>query len=289
MKALICITTSNRSLAVKTFVWDYIVFCRNNPNYDFVVSLDGHDNKTIKFCNKHNIPIVYSEAQEGVGLSKNRILNAFSKYDHYFFIEDDVGLIDEAVFDIHIKVAQELNVQHMSLFPEERIGGKVQEITLKDGEKVICCMFGGAPFNYFTRMGIDRVGGFHTSFARYRRFGHTEHSYRFINAGLAEYPFYVLSDCLHGYLRWSDPVSVTKIKVNVINRLFIEEHELIEQKLAHFPLMTVASFHAPDTLDLSQAKKPLCTGVYRVQFETYIAALSTYRLIKKMWSSPDGR
>ena len=289
MKALICITTANRSLAVKTFAWDYITFCQANPDYDFVVSLDGHDEKTIAFCHRHKIPIVYSEAQEGVGLSKNRILSIFSDYDHYFFVEDDVGLLDAAVFDLHVKAAHELNVPHMSMFPEERIGGNSHEITLKDGLRVSCCMFGGAQFNYFTKRGLDKVGGFHTCFAKYRRFGHTEHSYRFVNAGLADYPFYVLSDCLHGYLRWSDPVSVTKIKVDTINRLFVEEHELIAQKLAYFPLTTLAPFHAADTLDLSQAKRPLSNGIYRIMFEANIAVLFAYRLIKKVWSRNNAR
>ncbi len=284
MKALICITTANRSLAIKTFGWDYVAFCQSNPRYDFVVSLDGDDSQTITFCHKHKIPIVYADSREGVGLSKNRILATFRDYEHYFFIEDDVGLLDAAVFDLHVKAADELNVPHMSLFPEDRIGDKTYEITLKDGQRVICCMFGGAPFNYFTKSGIDTVGGFHTCFAKYRRFGHTEHSYRFVNAGLADYPFYVLNDCLHGYLRWSDPVSVTKIKVDTINRLFVEEHELIAQKLVYFPLTTLAPFHAPDSLDLSQAKRPLLSGIYRMIFETNIAALFAYRLIKKMWS-----
>jgi hypothetical protein len=284
MKALICITTANRSLAVKTFAWDYITFCQTNPDYDFVVSLDGHDEKTIAFCNRHKIPIVYSEAQEGVGLSKNRILRIFSDYDHYFFVEDDVGLLDDAVFGLHIKAAQELSVHHMSLFPEERILEKRKELQLTNGFTVYCSLFGGAQFNYFTKTGINTVGGFHAQFAKYRRFGHTEHSYRFVNAGLAEYPFYVLSDCLHGYLRWSDPVSVTKIKVDTVNRLFVEEHELIAQKLAYFPLATLAPFHVPDSLDLSQAKRPLLNGIYRMLFEANIAALSVYRLIKKAWS-----
>lgn len=289
MKALICITTSNRSLAIKTFVWDYLAFCQSSSNYDFVVSLDGPDDETIGFCKKHHIPLVCSDAREGVGLSKNRILATYREYDHYFFIEDDVGLLNSSVFDRTIKAAEELRVHHMSLFPEERIGDRAGDITLKDGSRVICSLFGGAPFNYFTKKGIDAVGGFHPCFAKYRRFGHTEHSYRFVNAGLAEYPFYMLSDCLHGYLRWSDPVSVTKIKVDTINRLFVEEHELIARKLAHFPVTTLAPFHAPDSLDLSQAKRPLLNGIYRVLFEANIAALFAYRLMKKVWSRNNAR
>lgn len=200
------------------------------------------------------------------------------------FVEDDVGLLNSAVFDLHIKAAQELNVHHMSLFPEERIFGKQKELRLINGFTVYCSLFGGAPFNYFTKTGIDTVGGFHTCFAKYRRFGHTEHSYRFVNAGLADYPFYVLSDCLHGYLRWSDPVSVTKIKVDTVNRVFIEEHDLMGQKLAHFPVVTLSSFRVPDNLDLSNATQSVFRAIHRLLFEFNIAALSAYRQIKRLWS-----
>lgn len=285
MKALICITTSNRSLAIKSFAWDYISFCQNHPEYDFLISLDGDDKETIKFCERHKIPLVYSQKREGVGLSKNRVLTAYPDYDHYFFIEDDVGLLDGRVFDLHIQAAKELGIHHMSLFPEERIRQQVKEIILSNGQRVICAMFGGAPFNYFTKIGIETVGGFHTCFAKYRRFGHTEHSYRFVNAGLAEYPFYIIKECLNGYLAWNDPVSVTNIKVKSVNKLFVEEHELIEQKLTYFPLTTLAPFKIPINIDTSNIKKPIFIRLYRLLFEAYMFALSIYRLLKKIKSN----
>jgi len=285
MKALICITTSSRSLAIKSFAWDYIAYCQSHPEYDFLISLDGDDKETIKFCERHKIPLIYSKEREGVGLSKNRVLSTYPDYDHYFFIEDDVGLLDARVFDLHIQAAKELNIHHMSLFPEERISQRVKDIALTNGQHVIGAWFGGAPFNYFTKNGIETVGGFHTCFAKYRRFGHTEHSYRFVNAGLAEYPFYVIRECLNGYLAWNDPVSVTKIKVDTVNRLFVEEHALIEQKLAHFPLTTLAPYRSPDRIDISGIKKPIFTELYRLLFRAYMFALFTYRLLKKITSN----
>jgi len=282
MKALICITTSNRSMAVKAFVWDYIAYCQQNPDYDFVLSLDGNDKETITYCRRHHIPIVYSAAQEGVGLSKNRILQTYTDYDHYFFIEDDVGLLDRQIFDQHIQAAKSLGIEHMSLFPAERIGEKVEEISLPTGETVIGCMFGSAQFNYFTKKGIEVVGGFHTCFAAYRRFGHTEHSYRFVNAGLAKYPFYVLKDCLQGSLAWNDPISVTKIKVDTINRVFKDEYNLIEQKLTNFPLKTLSPFSVPDSLDLSAAKKPASALFSSLLFSTNMMMLNVFRYLKRL-------
>jgi hypothetical protein len=46
-----------------------------------------------------------------------------------------------------------------------------------------------------TRAWPETVGGWHPSFARYRRWGHTEHSCRFVRAGLAPPPFNVAERC----------------------------------------------------------------------------------------------
>jgi len=194
-------------------------------------------------------------------------------------------LLDSSIFEHHIQAAKELGIHHMSLFPEERIHQQVKEIALNNGQHVICAMFGGAPFNYFTRKGIEAVGGFHTCFAEYRRFGHTEHSYRFVNAGLAEYPFYIIKECLNGYLAWNDPISVTKIKANTINRLFVEEHDLIGQKLTHFPLTTLAPFKQPANIDISNTKKPIFTRLYQLVFDAYMFALFIYRMLKEIKST----
>jgi hypothetical protein len=104
-------------------------------------------------------------------------------------------------------------------------------------------MYGGAPFNFFTREGIEKVGGFHTEFARYKRFGHTEHSYRFYRAGLTDYPFQVIEECIDGYIGWHEPSSRIKLNVGVSdNQLFVGEEELIAQKLTYFPIQTLSPY-----------------------------------------------
>jgi hypothetical protein len=229
---------------VKAFVWDYISFAQSNPEYDFIVSLDGSDSETIEYCKAHHIPLLYSDNNEGVGISKNRVIESFKDYDYYFFIEDDIELLNPEVFDIHIKLSQELDIPHFSLFEARRIRNQ-QNVLEHDGYHIIQAMYGGAPFNFFSKKGLDIVGGFHTHFAQFKRFGHTEHTYRFVHNGLSEYPFQLIEECLEGYFRWNDPISRIKISVEVSeNRLFVDEEELIAQKLKFFPVETLCAYHS---------------------------------------------
>jgi len=243
MKSLICINTYKSVALVKSFIWDYIEFVKSNDEYSFVVSLDGKDSATIEYCKSHNIPLVYSESNEGVGISKNRIIDSFGEYEYYFFIEDDIELLNPEVFDIHIQLSKALDLHHFSLFEERRI--REQRGSLEhNGYHIIQAMYGGAPFNFFTKKGLDRVGGFHTKFAKYKRFGHTEHSYRFVHNELSPSPFLIIEELLEGYFRWNDPISRIKISVEVSkNRLFIEEERLIEEKIKFFPLQTLSPYY----------------------------------------------
>lgn len=243
MKNLICINTYNSLSLIKTFIWDYIIFTKSNTDYDFVISLDGIDRDTIDYCERYHIPLLYSEENEGVGLSKNRVIEHFPDYDNYFFIEDDVELLNSEVFDIHVSLAQKLNIHHFSLFEADRIRNKMNVVTCENYH-IIQAMYGSAQVNFFTRSGLDTVGGFHTEFAKYKRFGHTEHSYRFFHAGLSKYPFQVIEECIEGFFRWNNPKS--RININVEkseNRLFMGEEELIEKKLTFFPLQTLSEYH----------------------------------------------
>ena len=242
MKNLICINTYKSADLIKALVWDYIDFVQHNDNYDFIVSLDGSDQETITYCKTYNIPLLYSEQNEGVGLSKNRVIESFGEYDNYFFIEDDIELLNPEVFDLHIKLSQALDIHHFSLFEARRMRQHVN--TIEHGEyHILQAMYGGAPFNFFTKKGLDTVGGFHTLFARYKRFGHTEHTYRFVNNGLSDYPFNIVQECLEGYFRWNDPISRIKLNVAVSeNGLFMDEEKLIEEKLTFFPLQTLSSY-----------------------------------------------
>ena len=283
MKTLICINTYNSVSLIKTFVWDYILFTSSNPEYDFVVSLDGSDRETIDYCDKYGIPLLFSEENEGVGLSKNRVIKSFPDYDSYFFIEDDAELLNPEVFDIHIKLSKKLNIPHFSLFDRDRIR-EVQAIREVEGYHIIGALYGGAPFNFFTAEGVEKVGGFHTEFAQYKRFGHTEHSYRFYRAGLTDYPFQIIEECIKGYIGWHEPVS--RVKLNVAaseNRLFVGEEALIEQELAYFPLQTLSAYHGRHLENVNHTENvQIDTNYpkYKKQFYRKMALLNGLRSIK---------
>jgi hypothetical protein len=244
MKKLICINTCNRLEHIKAYAYDFIKFCQNNDGYDFVVSLDGEDSDTINFCNKYHIPLVYSQRREGVGISKNRVLKKFNGYDYYFFIEDDVELINGEIFEKYIKVADRCGFLHMSLDDKWRFFGNEALDNCGD-ERVIYYNYGSAGFNFFTREGIEKVGGFHTEFAKYKRFGHTEHTYRFVNVGLHERAFITLESCFEGYCNWHNPPSVTTPGGFKTTKNWIMEDEqgIIDKKLRYFPVKTLSKYY----------------------------------------------
>jgi len=269
LKNLICINTYKSISLVKTFIWDYIIFVKANRDYDFVISLDGIDKETIEYCQQYHIPLIYSEENEGVGLSKNRVIEYFPNYDNYFFIEDDVELLNPEVFDIHVTLAQKLNIPHFSLFEADRIKKKMDVVTFENYH-IIQAMYGSAQVNFFTKVGLEKVGGFHTEFAKYKRFGHTEHTYRFYHSGLSKYPFQIIEECIEGYFRWNNPKS--RIIVNVEsseNRLFVGEEELIGNKLTFYPLQTLSEYY--------------CTNIENVENITDIRIDSNFKRNKKMF------
>ena len=282
MKTLICINTCRRSSAIKAMVWDYIKFVQSNPNYEFIVSLDGNDSETIDYCENFNIPLIYSEENEGVGLSKNRVLKSFPNFNYYFFIEDDVELLNPDIFDIHIKLSLQSGIQHFSLFPRERLC-ELREETKMNNFTIIHSMYGSAQVNFFTNEGLQKVGGFHDEFAKYKRFGHTEHTYRFVNVGLAKYPFNIISECIDDYFGWNDPISVTKIKVETTtNRLFTGEETLIRNKLSHYPLKTLSSYHLTNTLESKSIVIDRFAWLYKLRFQLQMNLLNNLRKIKRI-------
>ena len=281
MKSLICINTYNSATLIRTFVWDYILFTRSNPEYDFVVSLDGSDPETIAYCDTYGIPLLFSEENEGVGISKNRVIQSFPDYDYYFFIEDDAELLNPEVFDIHIALSKRTGIPHFSLFDRDRIR-EIRKIREVDGYHIIGALYGGAPFNFFTREGLAKVGGFHTEFAKYKRFGHTEHSYRFYRAGLSEYPFQIIEECIRGYIGWHEPTS--RIKLNVAaseNRLFVGEEELIAQKLTCFPLQTLSPYRGRYLDNVSHTENVRIDNRYLQYKKSFFRKMKLLNLARK--------
>jgi hypothetical protein len=285
MKSLIAINTYNSAELLKAFIWDYIEFAKSNSSYEFVVSLDGSDKESIEYCKAHNIPLIYSDSNEGVGISKNRVIESLPHYDYYFFIEDDIELLDSRVFDIHIELSKALNIHHFSLFEARRLRDIESHIEYQD-YNIIQAMYGGAPFNFFTKEGLERVGGFHTLFAKYKRFGHTEHTYRFVNSGLSKYPFMVIENLLVGYFRWNDPISRIKISVEVSqNRLFIEEERLMEQRLKYFPIETLSPYYKLNIENISKLDRVIVdsrTESNKKRFYRKLFLLNSFRKLKNI-------
>lgn len=254
-RSLICLTTCNRELFVRRYAPHYLAYCRANRRFDFLIALDGCDAASIEVASRRGLPLLYSHEREGVGLSKNRVLTRFGDYDYYFFIDDDAELLDGRVFPEHVRISQESGFHHLTLFERGGARGVVREEHVA-GHALQFARYGGGQFSFFTRQGLQRVGGWHTAFAEYRRFGHTEHSWRFVNAGLAETPFVVattLSECL----LWHYPPSVTSktnLAVNPASHLSSREEALISEQLAFFPTQTLCGFDFNGiALDGSQA------------------------------------
>lgn len=264
---LVCITSCNRLNVIRRILPPYIAFTCIDCRFDVLLALDGADESYCEFCNAYNIPLLWSDQREGVGLSKNRVITQFPNYDYYFFIDDDVELINSDIFDAMIGVSQKCNYHHMSITPlkkvikEEVVGG----ITIQKG------FYGGGYFNFYTREGLDKVGGWHTSFAALKRFGHTEHSFRFMHSGLSDFPFIVPSSLMSSLLL-HDPPHVTKEALpSNANELVAEEQAMIDQKQSYFPLTTLSAFHynqipfgynavVADLLANSNSRYPLLKG-----------------------------
>jgi hypothetical protein len=239
--ALVAFLTCNRVLNLRRYVSHYLAYCRRDRSFDFVVSLDGPDEASARFCGDFGLPLLSSDEREGVGLSKNRVLERFAQYDYYFFVEDDAELLDGAVFREHIRVAQATGLHHLSLMESGKARGVLRQERVL-GHRVVFARYGGAQFSFFTRQGLEAVGGWHPAFASYRRFGHTEHSCRFVNRGMADAPF-VLVESLADRLLWHYPSSVTAPVpggTNPATELSLAEEELIAQRLTFFPVTTLS-------------------------------------------------
>lgn len=268
--ALIVITTCKRINLIKQNIWEYIRFVNSDVNFNFLLSLDGEEKEYLEFAEEYEIPLLYSKEREGVGLSKNRVLQKFPDYDYYFFVEDDVYLLDSSIFDFFIQVSNKENIPHLMVYGSTN----VQKVEKKQDYTLIYSKIGGAPFNFFSKKGLDTVGGWNTLFAKYKRFGHTEHSYRFLHQDLQKSPFIAIEEAKRMIIVF-DPPHVTKIhSVKNKNGLCREEQELINKKTTYFTLKTISPFYFNQKpldynhktavfLDTNRKKYPLTNGKER--------------------------
>lgn len=252
-RSLICINTCNRLNEVKKYIIPYLQFVHNDPQFHFILSLDGKSDDYMEFCNEYSIPLIFSEEREGVGLSKNRVLQKFPDFDYYFFIEDDIELFNADIFNIHIQLFKETGIHHFGY----GLRSYDHVVPTAIGE-VTCGWKGGAQFNFFTQTGIRKCGGWHTYFARYKRFGHTEHSYRFYFNELNPRPFCVYKN-INKLLIFHDPPHVTNVEIETNkNELIKEEQDMIDQKQTFVPVAILSAITFNDkNIDCSEVSKQI--------------------------------
>ncbi|MGD9494013.1 MAG: hypothetical protein AB7V36_11735 [Bacteroidales bacterium] len=237
MRYLICITSCKRLSELKKFIFPYIKYCNSNLNSFFLLALDGMENEYLDFCNKYSIPLIYSHKREGVGISKNRVLKYFPEYDYYFFLDDDVELLDFSIFADFINVFERTQYHHMSA----NFLRKETNVSIIEKHMLTFGMYGGAYFNFFTKEGIEKVGGWHTHFSKYKRYGHTEHTYRFFHQGLCPAPFIALTSSNNKILLHNPPhVSEESSQMNNESQLIPDEEDMIAAKTTFFPVTTMS-------------------------------------------------
>lgn len=242
-RALVCITTCRRLENLRRYLPHFAAFCASDPRFTLLVALDGTEESYLRFCEEWRIPLVYSDEREGVGLSKNRVLKRFPDFDYYFFLDDDVELVDGSVFPAHVALARASGIHHFSLFERGGVRKRTGESEV-EGTRIVHGLFGGGQFNFYTAEGLARVGGWHPRFAEFRRWGHTEHSYRFYRAGLAPAPFNVAVGLSETCI-WHYPPPVTRVQGIAADEdeLPAPERALIDQELTHVPLETLGPHH----------------------------------------------
>lgn len=282
-KSLICITTCNRLSEVKKYIFPYIDFCNKNEGFYFLLALDGINKEYIDFCSQFEIPLIYSDEREGVGLSKNRVLKQFPNFYYYFFIDDDIELLDCKIFDLFISMYLTTGIHHFS--PAHFVNATKVEII--NEIQITHSALGGGYFNFYSGEGLKKVGGWNTYFAKYKRYGHTEHTYRFFHSGLNKSPF-IFIEKARKMLLIHNPPHVTNLNneiINDTNELIHEEEELIKQKTKFFPIQVLSDFHfngfnmscniiVNDFLITNRRKYPLTNGKERK------VALAEYYFLK---------
>lgn len=242
-RALVCITTCQRLPLLRRYLPHFALLTVSDPRFSLVVSADGTEVETAEFCANWSVPLVHSDRREGVGVSKNRVLQRFPEFDYYFFIEDDVELVDAKVFPAHVDLFRASGIHHFSLFVRDGIRKPTGE-SVVGGLPVVHCEYGAASFSFFTRACLEKVGGWHLRFARYRRWGHTEHSCRVVRAGMAPAPFNLAVDLIDAFI-WHWPPSVSHVDGISIDRdqIAAPERELIDERLSYVPVRTLSPHH----------------------------------------------
>jgi glycosyltransferase involved in cell wall biosynthesis len=234
-QALICITTCNRPDWVKKLAPAYVDFWKEHEDrYQFLLAIDGKDEETIAWADENEIPYMYAEERMGVSMSKNRVIQNFWGYDYYFFVDDDVELIDGRVFDEHIEAYNKTGIHHFNLGDDKRFYYR-KKLIKKAGLQLTTSYVGSGAFTFYTADSFSITGFFHPKFGEYKRYGHTEHSFRAFRNRLSPAPFVRIDSCVP-YIQYNEPESVTvhdHSKMDAPFGIALVEKGIIDSEIYH--------------------------------------------------------
>lgn len=240
----VVVTTCNRPDFIKLTLPALKKLIGKSKCYDLIVSIDGTENQlnivTLEYVRSLGIRCIIAELQEGVGVSKNRVLSLLPNYDFYFFLDDDAEINNLLVFDEHLRIAESANIHHFSLHHPRRLL-KIFDSSTYGKTVVQHAYFGGAQFNFYTKYSLDIVGGWHKNFSLYKRGGHTEHSYRIYRKKLVPGPFNFISK-LANLCEWYEPAHVVwnENLPQTKDGIYTYEAKLIDKKLPKQPFYSLS-------------------------------------------------
>ncbi len=180
---------------------DYFKTCINSvPNVDTLVVVNDGDPYDASLYPSKVKEVIQHKKNKSVGVSKNELMKYLidDGCEHIFILEDDISIINQAVFTNYIKAAEASGIWHM-MFGYHGPGNKNQVtgtpapkhiIDYKDAKIALNHNCVGA-FCYYLRSVITQVGYIDERF--FNAWDHLEHSYRIAKAGL-----------LPGYWWWPD-------------------------------------------------------------------------------------
>lgn len=156
--------------------------------------------------NEHNL---------GVGRSKNKALAQLlaQGHDHYFLIEDDIFILDEAVFEHYIKASLATGIQHFNYsqhgWLNKTAAGQATPRLVVDYTpqlKLPLYTHCVGAFSYYTKACLAQVGLMDEGYVN--AFEHVDHTAHIIKAGMHP-PFWYFADVPESWrLLGDDPWSV---------------------------------------------------------------------------------
>ncbi|MFT4927140.1 MAG: hypothetical protein ACI8WB_003246 [Phenylobacterium sp.] len=237
---LVAFTTCARPQIIRHNLNSLLQSLTELDDIDLVVAIDGlsieANQATLSEVLAMGVNCIVADEPEGVGISKNRVMSLLGDYDYYFFIEDDVEVVNGRLFTGHIDMHLQTGIHHFSLHEPTRLNDEIEPTRLGENDVIRHAQYGSAQVNFFTQTALAEVGGWHQHFGELRRGGHTEHSYRVCNAGLCPAPFNYI-DGLVDSCCWHNPASIVRPGQHAVatNQLFEVENALISRKLGQQP------------------------------------------------------